>query len=119
MWNNGFSEKRPQTGNTFLRILIASGHQGSACTSHVRETSFRILLLLVVEQRACHLRIDRVVIPIPSCAVNLAAEHSRRYSAEKCVELSDTLGALKRRPFYWMDYVVSNIEATTQPVSRL
>ena len=80
---------------------------------------FVFLLLLVLEQRACHLRIDRVVIPFPSCAVNLAAEHSRRYSAEKCVELSDTLGALKRRPFYWMGYVVSNIEATTQPVSRL
>jgi hypothetical protein len=51
--------------------------------------------------------------------VNLAAEHSRRYSLEKCVGLSDTLGALKLRPFYWMGCVVLNIEATTQPVSLL
>src|SRR6266498_2593280 len=36
-----------------------------------------------------------------------------------CVGLSDTLGALKQRPFYWMDCVVLNIGATTQPVSLL
>ena len=36
-----------------------------------------------------------------------------------CVGLSDTLGALKRHPSYWMGCVVLNIEATTQPVSLL
>src|SRR5215475_9267170 len=34
-----------------------------------------------------------------------------------CVGLSDTLGALKRRPFCSMGCVVLNIEATTQPGS--
>src|SRR5207244_11805368 len=50
-------------------------------------------------------------------AANLATGVCRRYSPKTCVGLSDTLGALKRRPFYSTDCVVLNIEATTQPVS--
>src|SRR5436309_16054084 len=52
-------------------------------------------------------------------AANLATGGRRRYSPKTCVGLSETLGALKRRPFCWMGCVVLNIEATTQPVSLL
>jgi len=68
MWNNGFSEKRPELAIIFANLNYEWTPRITLHFPRASDLVFVFLLSLVLEEGACHRRIDyccRLVIPIP------------------------------------------------------